>query len=81
MAERKTGRRIPIRVAKEIAHEYGYEQVIIVARKTGPQGVEWCTTYGRNRAHCDAAAKIGDALRRLNSGELQLIPKTSPDGG
>ena len=58
---------IPISAAKKIADEYGYDQVIIIARKVGlgdviPNG-EHCTTYGVNKANCAVAAKIGDYLK------------------
>lgn len=57
---------IPISAAKEIAKEYGWDQVIIIARKVGedpnPHG-EHVTTYGINKEHCDAAATIGDFLK------------------
>jgi len=57
---------IPITAAKHIAKEYGYDQVIVYARKVGdapdPHG-EHMTTYGVDRANCDAAAKIGDFLK------------------
>ena len=57
---------IPISAAKRIADAYGYDQVIIIARKVGespdPHG-EHCTTYGRNAEHCEAAARIGDFLK------------------
>ncbi len=55
--------RIPIQTAKEIAHKHDYDQVIILARRIGVPGLEWVTTYGKNKVQCDAAAKIGDALR------------------
>lgn len=59
-------KRIPIKAAQRIAEEYGYDQVVVIARKVGdapePFG-EHCTTYGVNKAHCDAAAKIGDFLK------------------
>lgn len=58
---------IPIHVAENIAKTYGYDQVIIVARKVGeepePHG-EHVTTYGRNKEHCDVAANIGTYLKR-----------------
>ena len=54
---------IPISAAKEIAERYGYDQVIIVARKVGRAGSEAVTTYGRNKAHCDVAARVGDFLK------------------
>jgi acetylornithine/succinyldiaminopimelate/putrescine aminotransferase len=57
---------IPIAAAERIAKEYGYDQVIIIARKVGdnpaPHG-EHVTTYGVNKVHCDVAARIGDFLK------------------
>ena len=57
---------IPISAAKAIAERYGYDQVIVLGRRVGdapePCG-EHLTTYGRNRAHCAVAAKIGDFLK------------------
>lgn len=61
-------KRIPITAAKWIAEEYGYDQVVIFARKVGdapePHG-EHMTTYGVNRTHCGIAARIGEALQRF----------------
>ena len=54
---------IPIVAAKNIAEQYGYDQVIIIARKVGDQGGEHCTTYGRDKENCDVAARIGDWLK------------------
>lgn len=57
---------IPIDAAKRVAEDYGYDQVIIIARRVGeadePHG-EHCTTYGVDRTNCDAAARIGDFLK------------------
>jgi hypothetical protein len=55
--------RIPIKAGKEIADKYGYDQVIIVARKVGEGGGEHVTTYGVNSENCSAAAKIGDFFK------------------
>lgn len=59
-------KRIPIKAAQEIAEKYGYDQVMIYARKVGedpaPHG-EHMTTYGVNKAHCDAMARIGKYLQ------------------
>lgn len=59
-------RKIPISAAKRIAEDYGYDQVIIYARRVGddpdPHG-EHMTTYGRDKAHCAVAAQIGDRLK------------------
>lgn len=50
---------IPISAAKRVADLYGYDQVVIVARRVGeadePHG-EHCTTYGVNAEHCKVAA-------------------------
>jgi hypothetical protein len=57
---------IPISAAKRIATEYGYDQVVIIARKIGgPEDVhgEHCTTYGVNKEHCEIASKIGDFIK------------------
>lgn len=57
---------IPVSAGKEIAEKYGYDQVIIIARKVGespaPHG-EHCTTYGVSKEHCDVAARCGDFLK------------------
>ena len=57
---------IPISAAKEVAKKYGYDQIIIYGRVCHdsplPHG-EYMTTYGRNKEHCNAAAKIGNFLK------------------
>lgn len=59
-------RPIPVSAAEKIAKQYGYDQVIIFARtchdSPEPHG-EHMTTYGKNKEHCSAAAKIGDFLK------------------
>jgi len=52
---------IPIATAKLIALDYEYDQVIIIARAIG-QG-EHVTTYGKDKANCDVAARIGNFLK------------------
>lgn len=54
---------IPIQAAKQIAKNYDYDQVIVIARKVGANGGEHVTTYGKNKEHCKIAAKIGDFLK------------------
>lgn len=54
-------KRIPIAAAKRIAKDYGYDQVVVIARKVG-EG-EHVTTYGVDKANCEAAAKVGDHLK------------------
>jgi hypothetical protein len=61
-------KRIPISAAANIAKTYGYDQVIVLARKCGesplPHG-EHITTYGVNKAHCGAAATISKKLQQI----------------
>lgn len=57
---------IPVRAAQGIAEDYGYDQVIIIARRVGKEPLlhgEHITTYGRNKAHCTFAAQIGEFLK------------------
>lgn len=57
---------IPISVAKHIARTYGYDQVMIYARKVGEAPElhgEHMTTYGINKTHCEAMARIGLFLK------------------
>lgn len=57
---------IPISEADHIAKAYGYDQVIIIARKIDtPEklGGEHVTTYGINKQHCKIAAGIGDFIK------------------
>ena len=67
---------IPISAAEHIAKTYGYDQVVIYARKvseiTGDPtyeegavaiGGEHMTTYGVNAKHCSIAARRGDVLK------------------
>lgn len=59
--------RIPISVAERIGKEHGYDQVIINARRANADDtavtLEWVTTWGKNKLHCDIAARIGNAIR------------------
>jgi len=54
---------IPVAAARRIAEQYGYGQVVIIARAVGDAGGEHVTTYGRTKADCAIAAKIGDFLK------------------
>jgi len=54
---------IPVDAAKRIADEFGYDQVVIVARRVGENGGEHCTTYGRDSDNCAVAARIGDFFK------------------
>lgn len=55
---------IPIKVAEKIGADYGYDQVIILVRSVGQGGGETLVTYGKDRTHCEIAAKVGEFLRR-----------------
>jgi len=61
-------RPISTAAAERIARDYGYDQVVIIARRVGaapePHG-EHVTTYGVDRAHCDSAAAQGRALKKF----------------
>lgn len=57
---------VPISAAKMIADAYGYDQVVVIARRVGeaPEAHgEHCTTYGRTPEHCAVAARMGDVLK------------------
>ena len=58
-------RAIPISAAERIAKQYGYDQVMVYARKVGDEGGEHMTTYGVSKVHCDVAARMGDALKKF----------------
>ena len=62
MSEQKL-KRIPLARAREIAQEYGYEKVIILAITQRENRFQfWLTTYGKNKRLCAIAKKIGDFL-------------------
>jgi len=66
MSERRPlAKPIPIKAGKEIAERYGYDQVIIVARKVGegPGSGEHVTTYGVDVPNCAIAARIGNFFK------------------
>jgi len=70
--------RIPIVAAKRIAVNYGYDQIVVMARKTGEGGMEHVTTYGVSREHCVVAEKMGNALKRVMQwpeSEIKLKPR------
>ena len=57
-------REIPISEAKAIGRKYGCDQVVILGRKVGPDGLEAVATWGRDKKHCDAAALVTRFLER-----------------
>ena len=66
---------IPIVAARDVAEKYGYDQIVIIGRKAGAGGGEHVTTYGRSKAHCDVAARIGDFFKH----KLMGWPETAAD--
>lgn len=72
---------IPIQAARKIAEQYGYDQVIIIARKVGDGAGsgEHCTTYGRDKVNCDVAARCGDFLKYKVMGWHRDTPAPSGD--
>lgn len=55
--------KLPIKAARDIAKTHGWDQVIIIARKVGDNGFEHVVTYGKDKAHCEAAARAGNAIK------------------
>lgn len=71
---------IPIDAAKHIAEAYGYDQVVIYARRIDDAysvGGEHMTTYGIDKVHCGVAAKIGRTLQKF----MGWTPKTENADG
>jgi hypothetical protein len=71
---------IPISAAERIAKDYGYDQVVVMARRISnplppinpmtanpDDGIsgEHITTYGVNTTHCAVAAMMGDTLKDI----------------
>lgn len=59
---------IPIREAEKVSQRYGFDQVVIMARRPGTEGDitgEHITTYGRNPTHCAVAAMMGNKLKEI----------------
>jgi hypothetical protein len=57
---------IPVSAAEAISKKYGFDQVVIIARKVGAgpdQIAEHVTTYGKDKANCDVAAQMGNFLK------------------
>lgn len=75
------GKHIPIAAAQRIAEQYGYDQVVIIARKIDPGGNEHVTTYGIDKANCDVAAQIGNFIKHKIMGWPELPPPRGPGGG
>lgn len=68
-------KRIPIAAAQHIAEQYGYDQVIVYARKVGDPGGEHMTTYGVTKSHCAAASRIANFLQTKIMGWVKEQPK------
>ena len=72
-------KRIPIAAGKRICQEYGYDEVVIYARKrgdkVGDRGKAWVTTYGKNATHCKVAAHAGQVILDLLNGEYTIVKK------
>ncbi len=53
----KRGGKIPVKAAKDVAHQYGLKQCLLI----GWDGEEaHVVTYGKTKADCEAAAKAQD---------------------
>lgn len=71
-------RPIPISAARVVAKNFGYDQVVIIARKVGDGGGEHVTTWGRDKANCDVAARIGNFIKYKIMGWLLNEPLSRP---
>lgn len=67
-------RRIPETVAKRLAEQYGYHQVVILARKPSV-GESRITAWGEGIKHHKAAEDIGDVLTDLGEGKFVPLRK------
>lgn len=68
---------IPISAAKEIAEKYGYDQIIIYARRVDTEdetGGEHMTSYGVDEAHCAAAQLIAHHLQKDKMNWTDPVP-------
>lgn len=54
---------IPISAAQAIAVAFDYDQVVVMARKVGIDGIEHVTTYGVDPTHCEVAKRMGEVLK------------------
>lgn len=63
---------IPIYEAERIAKHYGFDQVMIYARKIGVDGCEHMTTYGVTKEHCAVMARIAKFLQEKIMGWMDL---------
>lgn len=78
-------RPIPITAARHIAEACGYDQVCIIGRRTdhpdfidGPSG-EHVTTYGINKDHCAAAARVGNTIKHKIMGWPEYTMAAAPE--
>ena len=56
-------KRVPIKIAKEIAEKYGYNQVIIMAQNQLPNEFKgWITTYNKEKRKCSFLGKVAKIL-------------------
>ena len=67
------GKHIPITAAMEIAKQYDYDQVVILARKIGVKGNSHATTYGINSEHCEVAGQIGRVFLDLEDAKCKVV--------
>ena len=56
-------KKIPIDTAKDIAYDFDYDQVVVVARKV--DGGEWVTSFGKSKASCLVAARMAQHIQAV----------------
>ena len=64
---------ITVSVARQFLVDYGYDQIVIYARKTGPEGMENMTTCGISKEHSKIAALMGVSLKKLMGWENEIV--------
>ncbi len=60
----ETGKRMLISLAKKIANDLGYDQIIIHGYDSNTNIQSICT-YGKTKADCRNAAKGGEVIKQL----------------
>lgn len=60
----KTGKKVPIKAAREFAQQYGYTEIIIFTRDS-ETGIQSVCTWGKTLSECENAAEGGNAIKKL----------------
>ena len=76
-------KRIPVEAAILLAGQYGFDEIVILARKVGAEGGGVCTTsFGVDAEHDERAQSIAGVLLAIEAGTAQIVvmpPKDKKD--